>query len=105
MGPLDRTRSDKPVKAGGKKKVVTSWEDEASDDDGLDDVGASARTDEKDHSGRSSGGGGGGTPSPYAEAGSTPALADDDKEPLRKVLAAFRMLQAEFDEKFKAMWA
>jgi hypothetical protein len=34
-----------------------------------------------------------------------PELADDGKESLRKVLAAFRMLQAKFDKKFVAMWA
>jgi hypothetical protein len=102
----DVTRTVKPSTAGGrKKKAVASWEDDA--DDG--DVRAgTAKKETLDGGGGmygATGGSEGGGRHRRADAGPTPDVADGGKEPLRLVLAAFRMLRAEFDEKFMAMWA
>ncbi len=91
----DLTRTNKMNKAGSGKTAVASREDESSDSEDHDEGRAGARNDEHSHSNRSFSSG----------AALMPELADDEKEPLRKVLAAFRMLQAKFDEKFVAMWA
>lgn len=82
----EAAKQSKP-KAAKKKVEVDSWEDEMSDDDDDDDNdGASAA----------------GSSSPASEDGS---WQDDGDGNLPQVLKAFRLLQAEFEEKFRKVWA
>ncbi|PYI11968.1 DEAD/DEAH box helicase [Aspergillus sclerotiicarbonarius CBS 121057] len=87
-----------------KPKVADSWEDELSDEnpsemvDKVPDAPGKSITNSKQKKGKGK-----------STVASTPQSSDspcdfDEKEFLQ-VLKAFRMLQAEFNEKFKAMWA
>jgi hypothetical protein len=70
-----------------KKKVVDSWDDENSDDAGSEEDQTENGTNEEAED--------------YA--GDTSSRREDSE--LWTILKAFRMLKAEFDTKFKAMWA
>ncbi|KAL4931974.1 putative DEAD/DEAH box helicase [Aspergillus undulatus] len=97
--PSISTSAILPAKAKAKKKpVADSWEDEVSEDD-LSDW-------EKEDSTSESQGNTSRTPQssdPSSRQGSPDAVLED--KGFLQVLQGFRMLQAEFNEKFKAMWA
>ncbi|KAL1630616.1 hypothetical protein SLS54_000487 [Diplodia seriata] len=65
-----------------KKNVAESWDDQADDDDAADALASAAD-----------------------EAFDAPGWEDEGDGSLLDVLAAFKMLSDEFNEKFKAMWA
>ncbi|KAH7313698.1 hypothetical protein B0I35DRAFT_355734 [Stachybotrys elegans] len=80
------TMQKKPAKTGKKKKVVDSWEDEE---------------DESEESDESSD-----VDSSVGDNSTAPSSWDDDGERgLLKVYKAFKLLQQEFDEKFRKEWA
>ncbi|KAF3481035.1 uncharacterized protein GIQ15_03794 [Arthroderma uncinatum] len=80
--------SPAPITTTRKKKVADSWEDEAEDDEADEKAAIEAER-----------------PPPPEEADGTPAASDRGNAGIYDVLRGFKLLQAEFNQKFKAMWA
>ncbi|TLS29669.1 hypothetical protein PpBr36_01890 [Pyricularia pennisetigena] len=95
--PLGEVTNKKTTK---RKKVAESWDDDAEEEEteatGGYDVTSNGRDETSAHDSD-------------AETGigrdDVPAWQRQDEGNLRNILKAFRLLQAEFDEKFKKVWA
>lgn len=99
--PTSSTSTATAGAAPKKKKVAESWDDEISDAESPpEDVGGSAHSSKATEKEAINGNPGG-----------QPGDADDYSEPawensgILQVLKAFKLLQQEFDQKFKEMWA
>ncbi|KAK2841620.1 hypothetical protein FQN49_006075 [Arthroderma sp. PD_2] len=71
-----------------KKKVANSWEDEAE----IDEIVEREKMEAKNQK-------------PSDDEHNSPTAWDGDNDRIHGVLKGFKLLQAEFNEKFKAMWA
>ncbi|KAF4582000.1 DEAD-like helicase [Ophiocordyceps camponoti-floridani] len=81
-------------KATKKKVVLDSWDDEGGDDDDDDEI---AEEEPQPSVAKAL--------SATSRAASEAGWRAEEDEGLTSVLAAFKMLQADFDEKFKKIWA
>ncbi|KAI6363411.1 hypothetical protein MCOR25_005904 [Pyricularia grisea] len=94
--PLDEITNKKKTKG---KKVLESWDDdEDEEEDEL--TGGFARVNGRDRTSAHNSDGEAG-----AEWDDVPAWQRQNEANLRSVLKAFRLLQSEFDEKFRKVWA
>ncbi|RAK96957.1 putative DEAD/DEAH box helicase [Aspergillus ibericus CBS 121593] len=93
-----------PIAKAKKPKVADSWEDEMMDDNPSENVDNVPKAPEKSTTNAKQKQGKG-TSSIAPTQQSSDSFSDFNEKEFLQVVKAFRMLQAEFNEKFKAMWA
>jgi hypothetical protein len=85
--------------SGDKADEAAAVGTEGSDNDSdVDSVGAESSVEDEFDDGST-------LPTSVGGEGSVPSWASDNGAGMRKILKAFKMLQTEYNEKFKKMWA